>query len=406
MSRDNSSQKSSSPPPVYFLEPTTALTREHLIYAKMRKESEGRYEQIEVEEIKKNLKSIREENVANIKENIEKFQSQLEERDIKSFYAKTASDAAKYIEEILRESDLDIVCINNSSTAREAVLEIGDGIKIMDSYNPNIIRDEDTSSLKYWELPELSNAQIWNSFDVFRPKNKERYDFAALLGVNVASINTGSFFFVQHFNNISNLVERAKKTILVVSIEKLVKDDEQAVFISKSAGLFGLKSLLLDISSSGTEYERISIDEIAAQYKKDEIVSGDVHVVLLDNGRKDLLGSEFEEFLQCINCRACGAVCPRSLLLKEEQYRTPRELVRLRFTLGLKEAVNQGLYNCSLCGGCKIACPLLIPLPDFLQKIREQVGKSDLVPEKHGKLGENIRNYGNPYGKGDDTDKK
>jgi L-lactate dehydrogenase complex protein LldF len=124
-------------------------------------------------------------------------------------------------------------------------------------------------------------------------------------------------------------------------------------------------------------------------------------VIILDNGRSDILGSDSSEFLQCINCRACGAVCPRSLFLGEGDYRTPRELVLLRYTGSLGQTVEEGLYDCSLCGSCEKACPLGIPLPDFLQSIRNEVVKEDLTPKKHKTIGENVKNFGNPYGRGD-----
>ena len=35
-----------------------------------------------------------------------------------------------------------------------------------------------------------------------------------------------------------------------------------------------------------------------------------MHVVILDNGRSDILGTEFQEILSCIRCGACLNVCP------------------------------------------------------------------------------------------------
>jgi L-lactate dehydrogenase complex protein LldF len=399
---DIQSSKSSYPLSVNFLEPSINLTREHFIRVKIKELEEGKYQQIEVEEIKKKLKSIREENMANFSENIKSFQNLLNKEGIKSFYAKTAKDAADYIENILHESKLNTICINNSSVIRETLSEIGGNVDIVDTYNANYKEAEDTIPLKHWEFSIPSEGQIWNSFDISSLRYKEAYNFLALLGVNAASSKDGSIFFVQHFRNIKNLVEMAKKTIFVISLEKIVKDFEQGIFISKSAGLFGVKSILLGVMSNEMKYRQISTDRIAEEFEKVEKLSVDnIHVILLDNGRKDLLRSEYQELLHCINCRACGAVCPRSLFGEGEEYRTPRELVLLHFTKGLQKTVEEGLYDCSLCGGCEIACPLTIPLPDFLQKIRDQTVKGGFLPEKHLMLGENVKNFGNPYGKGD-----
>jgi L-lactate utilization protein LutB len=369
---------------------------------KFKELEEGKYQQIDIEEVKKKLKSIREENISNISENIKKFQDLLKKRGIKSFYANTAKDAAGYIENVLHEFKLNTICINNSTVVRETISKMDENVEIVDTYNANYQESEDATHLKHWELSVPSESQIWNSFEVSGLRYKEAYNFLALLGVNAASLKDGSLFFVQHFRNIKNLMEKSKNTIFVISLEKIVKDFEQGLYISKSAGLFGVKSILLGIMSNETKCRQISTDQIATEFEKEPgLNADDVHVIFMDNGRKDILGGELEEFLQCINCRACGAVCPRSLFGEGEEYRTPRELVLLRFTGGLRETVDEGLYNCSLCGGCKIACPLSIPLPDFLQRIRQEIVEDELVPEKHLILGENVKNFGNPYGKGD-----
>jgi len=396
------SSKSSYPLPIHFLEPTSDLTREHFIQVKIKDLEEVKYQQIEEEEIKKKLKSIREENMANLPENIKNFQNLLKKKGIKLFYAKTAKDAVKYIENILRESKLNTICINNSSVIQETISEMGGDVDIVDTYNANYKETQGAIPLKYWELSVPSESQIWNSFEVSGLRYKDAYNFLALLGVNAASSKDGSLFFVQHFTNIKSLIEKAKKTIFVISLEKIVKDFEQGIFISKAAGLFGVKSILLGIMSNKTKYRQISTDQITDEFEKIEKLDVEnTHIILLDNGRKDLSGGEFKEFLQCINCKACGVVCPRSLYGVEEEQRTPRELVLLRFTEGLKETVDEGLYDCTLCGSCKIACPLSIPLPDFLQRIRQEVVEDGLVPKKHLMLGENVKNLGNPYGKGD-----
>ncbi len=390
--------------PIHFLEPSSNLVREHVISARLKNLEDKKYEQIDTEEIKNRLKSTREENVANNAENVKRFRNLLQKKGIKSFYAETANDAAKYIEDVLHESKLNTICINNSTVVREALQEIGEGFEIVDTYNASYREKEELTPINYWELPESLESQIWNSFDIFGFKYKESHNFAALLGINAASSKEGSLFFVQHFRNIKNLMEMAKVRIFLISIEKIVGDFAQGLLISKSAGLFGIKSILLGIPLGKTKYKEMSMEQITDKFEKvGRSNTENDHVIILDNGRKDLLDSEFQEFLQCINCRACGSVCPRSLFGREEEYHTPRELVLLRFTGGLKKTVDQGLYNCSLCGGCKNACPLSIPLPDFLQKIRGEAAKNGLVPKRHLTLGENVKNFGNPYGRGEDS---
>ena len=37
---------------------------------------------------------------------------------------------------------------------------------------------------------------------------------------------------------------------------------------------------------------------------------GEYHVILLDNGRSSMLGTEFQDMLRCIRCGACMNHCP------------------------------------------------------------------------------------------------
>ena len=45
---------------------------------------------------------------------------------------------------------------------------------------------------------------------------------------------------------------------------------------------------------------------------QEEEVDGpeEFHLVVVDNGRSQILGSEFRQVLQCIRCAACVNVCP------------------------------------------------------------------------------------------------
>lgn len=387
--------------PMHFLEPTNDLTRKHFVNAKLGKLKKN-YQEIDMEEIKKKLKSIREDNIADLIKNSKHFQFLIQEKGIDTYYAKTAKDAARQIEDIMHKSKLDTICINNSTTVQEALSEIHEKIKIVDTYNANYKDPEDTYPLNYWELPIISDNRLWKSFKEKGMKYKESYDFCAFVGVNSVSLKDGNFFFIQHFKNISEMIKTAKEVILIISIEKIAKDFEQALFISKSAAFFGLKSVLLGVLTNETKYQKISTDQITSIFKKGK--DNDIknfHVIILDNGRTSLLGGENEEFLQCINCQACGAVCPRSLVGQDREYRTPRDIVHLSFFGDIKEAFSNGLYNCSLCGSCEITCPLSIPLPDYLRKIREQSVKEGLVQKKHLTMMENVKDFGNPYGKGD-----
>jgi Fe-S oxidoreductase len=54
-------------------------------------------------------------------------------------------------------------------------------------------------------------------------------------------------------------------------------------------------------------------------------------------------------------------------------------------------------YNCTLCKACKVECPADVDLE--LNKVRENLVKKGVETEANKKMIENIRKYGNPFGK-------
>jgi L-lactate dehydrogenase complex protein LldF len=94
------------------------------------------------------------------------------------------------------------------------------------------------------------------------------------------------------------------------------------------------------------------------------------HVVLVDNGRTELLANpETEEVLKCIRCGACLNVCPIFRHVGGHAYGTiypgPIGSIYTPRTAGLSEWGHLS-YACSLCTACKGVCPVKIDLPKQL----------------------------------------
>jgi L-lactate dehydrogenase complex protein LldF len=94
------------------------------------------------------------------------------------------------------------------------------------------------------------------------------------------------------------------------------------------------------------------------------------HVVLVDNGRTELLANpETEEVLQCIRCGACLNICPIFRQVGGHTYGTiypgPIGSIYTPRTVGLGEWGHLS-YACSLCTACKGVCPVKIDLPKQL----------------------------------------
>lgn len=101
----------------------------------------------------------------------------------------------------------------------------------------------------------------------------------------------------------------------------------------------------------------------------------ELHVVILDNGRSDILGTEFNEMLACIRCGACLNVCPVYRQVGGHAYgwvySGPMGAVLTPLLLRAEEAGELSQAS-SLCGACWDACPVAIPLQDMLLALRRR----------------------------------
>lgn len=109
----------------------------------------------------------------------------------------------------------------------------------------------------------------------------------------------------------------------------------------------------------------------------------EMHIVLVDNGRSDILGnSEHIQSLKCIRCAACMNTCPvyRRSGGYSYTYFIPGPI---GINLGMLKSPKQYYDNvsaCSLCYSCNNVCPVRIDLADQIYKWRQNLnslGKAD-----------------------------
>lgn len=108
-----------------------------------------------------------------------------------------------------------------------------------------------------------------------------------------------------------------------------------------------------------------------------------MYFVLLDGGRSELLGGEFQEMLRCIRCGACMNHCPVYQKVGGHAYGWvypgPMGSVLTPNFVGLEQALDLP-HAATLCGQCAVVCPMSISLPDLLRKLREKQFERDLHP--------------------------
>ncbi len=109
------------------------------------------------------------------------------------------------------------------------------------------------------------------------------------------------------------------------------------------------------------------------------------HVVLLDNGRSQMLANGYGEALLCIRCGACLNVCPVYREIGGHAYGSPYSgpigaVISPLLPMDVTNA-DKLPHASTLCGACSEVCPVQIDLPRLLLDLREdqvQAGQSTL----------------------------
>lgn len=195
-----------------------------------------------------------------------------------------------------------------------------------------------------------------------------------ITGANFLVAETGSTIIVTNEGN-GDLTQTLPKThIVVTSIEKVVPTLEDLSLFLR----------LLARSATGQEFTVYNTLSSGPRRADDQDGPENFHVVLVDNGRSDMVGSEFQEMLRCIRCSACMNHCPVYGAVGGHAYGWvypgPMGSVLTPKMIGIDKA---GLLpNAStFCGKCESVCPVRIPLPKLMRHWREDEFRRHLSPK-------------------------
>jgi L-lactate dehydrogenase complex protein LldF len=121
-----------------------------------------------------------------------------------------------------------------------------------------------------------------------------------ITGANFLVAETGSSIIVTNEGNGDLTQILPKVHVVVASIEKVVPTLEDASQILR----------VLARSATGQDMSVYTTVSTGPRRKGDPDGPEEYHVILLDNGRSSMLGTEFQDMLRCIRCGACMNHCP------------------------------------------------------------------------------------------------
>jgi len=194
-----------------------------------------------------------------------------------------------------------------------------------------------------------------------------------ITGANFLIAETGTSVIVTNEGNGDLTQSLPKVHIVVASIEKLVPTLEDCSQILR----------LLARSATGQDISVYTTFSTGPRRAEDPDGPEEYHVILLDNGRTAMLGSEFQDMLRCIRCGACMNHCPVYHAVGGHAYGSvypgPMGAVLTPSLFGVD--VSGHLPNAStFCGRCESVCPMHIPLPKMMRHWREREFEKHLNP--------------------------
>ncbi len=186
-----------------------------------------------------------------------------------------------------------------------------------------------------------------------------------ITGANMLVAETGTSLIVTNEGNGDLTQTLPGVHVVLASIEKVVPTLEDAT------------TLLRVLARSITGQEQSVYTTFSTGPRRDADADGPAayHVVLLDNGRSELLGTPARDILRCIRCGACLGHCPVYQQVGGHAYgwvySGPMGAALTPGLLGLPEAWHLPQAS-TLCGRCEAVCPVRIPIPEVLRHWRAQ----------------------------------
>ena len=312
------------------------------------------------------------------------------------FFAETAEDANAYIQEVIKRKNAKKVVKAKSMVTEEiglnkALQAVGAEVVETDLGEWILQLSGDVPSHIVTPALHLNKNQIKETFTETRGYDKSnspeelalfareqlRKDFLSadvgITGCNFAVAESGAVTFVTNEGNARLSTTLPDTQISVMGMERIVPTwEELDVLVSLlTRAAVGQKLTSYVTSITGTR--------LAGEVDGPE----EYHLVIVDNGRSKILGTEFQSALHCIRCAACINVCPVYRHIGGHAYGSiypgPIGAVLTPLLDGY-EKHKELPHASTLCAACTDVCPVKIPLHKQLIRHREIMVEQKISP--------------------------
>ncbi|HJP66229.1 MAG TPA: LutB/LldF family L-lactate oxidation iron-sulfur protein [Actinomycetota bacterium] len=333
--------------------------------------------------------AVRAHTLADLDRYLGQFASAAEGRGSRVFFAADGDEAVAYIRDVVRERGRPLVAKAKSMASEEIGLAHAleaDGVEVVETDLGEYIVQLAGEPPSHITAPAVhkTRAEIAALFssrfgeplpadpEVLTRAARERLRTAFLsAGVGISGVNfgvaeTGALCMVTNEGNGRLVTSLPPVHIALMGMERIVPTFEE----------LGLMLPMLVTSASGRPLTAYTSFINGPRLPGEPDGPDEVHIVVLDNGRSDILRGEYRSILQCIRCGACQNVCPVYRQVGGHAYGAvyggPIGAVLTPLLVGFERAGDLPQAS-SLCGACTEVCPVGIPLHEHLLSLRRDV---------------------------------
>ena len=350
----------------------------------------------EWERLREAASAIKQHTIANLAEYLVQFEAAATARGVHVHWAQDADEHNRIVLEILRKHDVKRVVKSKSMLTEECHLNPfleRHGFDLVDTdLGERIVqlREEPPSHIvlpaihiKKEEVGETFHNHLGTREGASDPqylteaarqhlRNKFLIADAGITGVNFGIAETGGFVVCTNEGNADLGASLPPLHIACMGIEKLIpRAKDLSVFLR-----------LLARSATGQPITTYSSHFHGPRADENGKVTGELHIVLVDNGRTSIRDSnEFRQSLNCIRCGACMNTCPVYRRSGGHSYQAvvPGPIGSVLSPSADAKRYKSLPHACSLCGSCTDVCPVKIPLHHQLLAWRKELASRHLL---------------------------
>jgi L-lactate dehydrogenase complex protein LldF len=349
----------------------------------------------ETEQLRKIGNAIKSRALKKLPHLLEQLEEKCTQNGIQVHWAEATSEANHHVLRIMKDHTATILVKGKSMVSEEMELndfllkngieaietDLGEFIIQLNNETPSHIivpaihkNKMQIAQIFHQKLSEVPYTEDVEELNAIARKTLRQKFFEAkvgLSGVNFAVAQTGTLCLVENEGNGRMCTTVPPVHIAVMGLEKVVEKLEDIPPL-----------LRLLIGSATGQLITTYVNMITSPRRNGEKDGPkEVHLIILDNGRSKILADpQLRQTLLCIRCGTCLNHCPVYTRIGGHAYGFvypgPIGKILKPQVEGLKKAGVLATAS-SLCEACAEVCPVKIPIPQLLRRLRNESNSSD-----------------------------